>query len=188
MDVTRTMAALVSCSPARRWVRACAAALALCGGVLPTLAHELPEYQVKAGFVYNFAVLTTWPADMGDALKLCVYGHDPFGPELDALGGKLIGSRTLSVERKNTVESLKTCQIVFIPDSEAPRVVRIVEALRGLPVLTIAENAGAAHAGVMLNLRMVQDRITFEVNQGTARRAGLQFSAKLLRLATEVLP
>lgn len=164
------------------------AALGLCGAVLPALALDWPEYQIKAGFLYNFAVLTNWPADVGESLRLCIYGRDPFGAEIEALNNKAVGARTLTVERRSDLESLKTCQIVFIARSETPRIARVLYVVQGLPVLTVAENPGAAHAGVMLNLGLAQDRVNFEANLGAARKAGLSFSAKLLRLASEVLP
>lgn len=170
------------------WRRLLALGLALCAAVRPAWAMDLSEYQIKAGFVYNFAVLSSWPAEVGDTLRLCLYGHDGFGADIDALNKKAVGTRTLVVERRTEVESLRSCQIVFIPVAEAARVTRVLAAVQGWPVLTIAENPGAAHAGAMLNLGMAQGRITFEVNQGAARRAGLGLSAKLLRLATEVLP
>ena len=176
------------CMRMHRWLGTAGAALALCCAVMPAWGLELHEYQLKAGFVYNFAVLTTWPTDVGDTIKLCIYGRDPFGSDIDALNRKVVGTRVLAVERKTDLESLKTCQLVFIPEGESLRIPRIQDALRGVPALTVAESKDAARLGVMLNLSVVHDRISFEVNQGSARRAGLLFSAKLLRLATEVLP
>ena len=53
----------------------------------------LPEYRLKAAFLYNFAVFTEWPSDVGKTLNLCVFGDDPFGPEIDGLEGKAAGER-----------------------------------------------------------------------------------------------
>lgn len=52
--------------------------------------------------------------------------------------------------------------------------------------LTIADSAGAARRGTILNMSVAQNRVTFEVNLQAARGAGLNLSSKLLRLATEV--
>ena len=187
------MAWLPNTTVPKTWTRArvvgvCALALLGLAGGLPGRANHLPQYQIKAGFIYNFAVLTNWPMDVGDILKLCVYGRDAFGAELDALNKTVVGTRVLMVERKSDLESLKSCQLVYIPQAESPRTARILDLLRGLPILTIAESPGALAMGVMLNLRMANERITFEVNPGVARRVGLSFNAKLLRLASEVKP
>lgn len=171
-----------------RWGCGLAVTLAFFNGAHLAWGQELAEYQIKAGFLYNFAVLTNWPAEVGGTLNLCVYGRDPFGAELDALKGKSAGQRTLVVQRKSGSESLKACQIVFIPLTEAAHIPHQIAALLGLPVLTVAESPNAARLGVMLNLRLSEGRITFEANQGAARRAGLTLSSKMLRLATEVVP
>ena len=172
----------------RRWVCGLATTLAFVNGAAVAWGQELAEYQIKAGFLYNFAVLTNWPAEVGGSLNLCVYGRDPFGPALDALKGKTVGLRTLVVQRRSGSESLKSCQMVFIPLSEAAHIQHQIAALQGLPILTVAESPEAARLGVMLNLRFSGERISFEANQGAARRAGLTLSSKMLRLATEVVP
>jgi hypothetical protein len=41
--------------------------------------------------------------------------------------------------------------------------------------------------GVALNMNVAGGKITFEANLQAARRAGLNLSSKLLRLATEVV-
>ncbi len=147
----------------------------------------LPEYRLKAAFLYNFAAFTEWPADVGGTLNLCIVGADPFGAEIDPLNGKKIGERSLAVQRKTTQESLKGCQIVFIAAAASGQLPRVLDALRGQPALTVADAPGAVHQGVMLNMAVSQGRITFEANLGAARSVRLNLSSKLLRLATEVL-
>ncbi|MEY4100116.1 MAG: hypothetical protein RL300_1287 [Pseudomonadota bacterium] len=172
----------------QRWVRGLAMTLFFLVGNTPARGQELSEYQIKAGFLYNFAALTSWPVEVGGALNLCVYGRDPFGVELDALKGKMVGQRALVVQRKSVGESLKACQIVFFPVSEAVHISNQIMALQGQPTLTVAESPDAVRLGVMLGLRLSEGRVSFEANQGAARRAGLTLSSKLLRLATEVYP
>lgn len=156
----------------------------------PARSQDLPEYRLKAAFLYNFAAFTewpAWPADMGGNLNLCIYGADPFGTEIDAINGKKVGERSLTVLRKSTAESLKGCHLVFITVTASGQLPRVLDALRGQPVLTVADAPGAVHQGVMLNMTVVQGRITFEANLVAARSAGLNLSSRLLRLATEVL-
>lgn len=160
---------------------------AACACAAAARAEDVPEYRLKAAFLYNFAAFTEWPADVGPALTLCIHGTDPFGPEADPLNGKRVGDRSLLVQRHTQLHSLKGCQVVFISGSEATQLPRVLEALRGLPVLTVADNPGALQQGVVLNMRLAQGRVTFEANLVAARSARLALSAKLLRLATEVI-
>jgi hypothetical protein len=150
-------------------------------------SDDLPEYRLKAAFLYNFALFTEWPADIGSTLNLCVYGRDPFGEEIDALQGKAVGDRRMVVRRITSVAALTACQVVFIADSSGDAISRVLSTLRGATVLTIADAPGAARQGVALNMNVVKNKITFEANLTAARAANVKLSSKLLSLATEVL-
>lgn len=153
---------------------------------VPVHAEELPEYRLKAAFLYNFIMFTEWPASTGSTLSVCVSGNDPFGAELDALQGKVAGTRTLAVQRKTGSDSLKGCQVVFIAASAIDSLPRLLAGLRGQPTLTVADSPGALHQGVALNLAVQNSRVSFQASVPAARSAGLTLSSKLLRLATEV--
>ena len=170
----------------RAWIAALA--LALCAAA-PAVraADDLPEYRLKAAFVYNFALFTEWPADVGSTLRLCIFGPDPFGAELDGLQGKAVGERSIAVQRKTGVDGLKGCQIVFVSPSATAQLPRVLEALEGQAVLTVADSLGAARQGVALNMAVNQNKVSFEANLKAARAARLNLSSKLLRLATEVI-
>ncbi len=148
---------------------------------------EIAEYQVKAAYLYNFISFTEWPANTGAELKLCVYGPDPFGMELDALYGKNVGGRSLVIARVTTVELLDSCQIVFLTRDVISNLPRILDELRGQTVLTIADSPGAVRDGVAINMLQAAGRVSFEVNLEAAHEQGLNLSFQLLRLATEVL-
>jgi YfiR/HmsC-like len=174
----------------RRLTWACLWALAAALGASAPVARaadDLPEYRLKAAFLYNFALFTEWPAEVGVTLHLCVVGSDPFGAELDGLQGKAVGARSLAVQRKTGIDALKACQIVFVPPAASSQLPRVLEALEGLPVLTVADSPGAARQGVALNMAVVQNKVSFEANLRAARAAHLNLSSKLLRLATEVI-
>ncbi len=149
-------------------------------------AQDLPEYRLKAAFLYNFMAYTEWPPEVGTPLTLCVVGNDPFGKDIDALQGRAVGQRSVAVQRKTAAESLNGCHAVFICSSAQEVLTRVLEGLRGKPVLTLADSPGAMQRGVALNMNMARDKVSFEANLGAARAAGLQLSSKLLRLATEV--
>jgi hypothetical protein len=161
--------------------------LALIAFTPTVLSDDLPEYRLKAAFLYNFALFTEWPASIGSTLNLCVYGRDPFGEEIDALQGKPVGDRRMVVRRVASVEGLTVCQVVFISDPSGDGISRVLSTLRGATVLTIADAPGAAKQGVALNMSVVQNKITFEANLTAVRAANLKLSSKLLSLATEVL-
>lgn len=159
------------------------------GGVAWAAAEEPSrEYRIKAAFIYNFAKFTRWPAgsfaDDEAPLDFCIYGDDPFAGALDAVAGRTIRGRRVVVRRIAAIEASAGCHLLFISDSEAGRLTGILAALGDRPVLTVADMPDFARAGGIINLTTnADDKLRFEINTGTARRAGLKLSSKLLSLA-----
>lgn len=166
------------------WV--CALAL-VAAAIAPARGDDLPEYRLKAAFLYNFALFTEWPTEVGAKVHLCIVGPDPFGTEIDGLEGKAVGTRTLHVQRRAASAALNGCEIVFAPAAVAASLPRLIESLKGAAVLTVADTPGASHRGAVLNMSVSNNRVAFEANLQAARAARLTLSSKLLRLATEVI-
>lgn len=174
----------------RAWLGLLALALGLglgLGASGARAADELPEYRLKAASLYNFALFTEWPADVGNTLRLCLFGSDPFGSEVDGLQGKAVGERSVALQRNTGFDGLKGCQIVFIAQSAVGQLPHVLEALEGQTVLTVADSPGAARQGAALNMAVEQNKVSFEANLRAARAAKVNLSSKLLRLATEVI-
>lgn len=150
-------------------------------------ADNPDEYRLKAAYLYNFIAFTEWPAGVANTLTLCVYGPDPFGEELDKLRGKNVAGRSLVVRRVNSVDSLGSCQAVFVARPVIGNLARVLDNLSGSPVLIVADSPGAARQGAAINMSAEQSKVKFEANLSAARRNGLNLSSKLLRLASEVL-
>lgn len=147
---------------------------------------QVAEYRLKAAFLYNFAAFTEWPADSPATLQVCIHGRDPFGEDINQIQGKQVGGRSLTVKYSSSLETLKSCQIVYVAPSEAGNLGRILDSLRGRSVLTVADTPDALDQGVGINMETRQGRVTFQVNLASVRQGGLNLSSKLLRLATEV--
>jgi len=154
--------------------------------LLPPQAWSEPvdEYAVKAAFLYNFSAFTEWPASIGSQLNLCIYGRDVFGQKLDKLNGKKIGNRSLAVQRDLHLENAHQCQVVFISANKADEADLVLEAIGKAPVLTIGDSDDLARQGVIINMQLADNKVTFDINNTSAKRAGLTLSSKLLQLAT----
>lgn len=160
--------------------------LVLLGGA-GAKAETVQEYDLKAAFIYNFSTYTEWPDEVGSTLVFCTYDYDPFGAGFDGLQGKSVGDRHIAIQRPRNSSSLGACHLIFFTDATMGALPGLLKGLRGKPVLTIADSDGAARLGVVLNMALSGNRVTFEANQGAALRSGLKLSSRLLRLATEVL-
>jgi hypothetical protein len=147
---------------------------------------HLPEYAVKAAFLYHFAHFVEWSAARTDAttVTIGVLGKDPFGEILDsAVLGKTVAGRRVTVRRFTTVEDLQPCDILFVSSSEAARLPEVLLRLGKHPVLTVGEADRFARRGGMIGFFFEEGRVRLEVNVGAADAAGLHISAKLLSVA-----
>jgi hypothetical protein len=94
-----------------------------------------------------------------------------------------VHDRPLIVKRPRAAEDLRSCHLLFISRSEKERLPAVLSQLKGSPVLTVSETDGFAEQGGMVNLALVNKTVKIEINQAAAAQAGLQISAKLLKLA-----
>jgi hypothetical protein len=146
------------------------------------------EYQVKATFIYNFTKFTDWPpsafASSNAPIVIGIVGEDPFGQTMDdVVRGEALGGRPFTVKRLRADEDLRSCHLLFISRSEKERLPVVLRQLTGSSVLTVSEISGFAERGGMVNLIIANKSVKVEINQAAAEQAGLQISAKLLKLA-----
>jgi hypothetical protein len=152
----------------------------------------LPEYPVKAAFLYHFVEFVEWPRASPlppSKVTIGVLGRDPFGDVLDkAILGKTVAGRTLVIRRFASIEALERCEILFIGSSEMARLPEILARLGTAPVLTVGEADRFARRGGMIGFFHEDNRVRLEVNRPAAEQAGLRVSSKLLSVARLVEP
>jgi hypothetical protein len=151
----------------------------------------LPEYTVKAGFIFNFAKYVEWPADAFEKadspIMIGIVGADPFGEGLEKTSrGKTVRSRTLSVRRFRDPSELQRVHLLFIPRTEKGRLPEILKHVESWPVLTVGEDDGFTRAGGATNILIEKEKPRLEVNPEAAEKARLTIDQKLLKVATIV--
>ena len=166
-------------------------------GLVAALLVALPasggvsEYELKAALIYKISKFVRWPPtgekSLSMPLRLCVVGRDYFGAAIDVLNGQAVQGQTIEVVRPAAGElAAASCQIVFISRSELKNLTSLLMCTTGKPVLTISDIDGFAARGGTVEFATKDKKLGFRINPETARRAGLEFSAQLLQLATIV--
>jgi len=154
-------------------------------------SSDSSEYLIKAGFIYNFAKLVEWPtisfAQPDSPIVIGILGEDPFGATLDKIvADKKINGRGLAVKRlkwSRDLKDLKDCNILFVSTSEKEHIESVIDAMKGLPILTIGDAPGFAKRGGVMNFVLEDNKVRFEVNVEAAKHADLTISSRLLTLA-----
>ena len=142
------------------------------------------DYPVKAAFLYNLVRFVQWPATPGPPIVLGVLDRGPFDATLRQLvEGKSLDGRPLSVRRITKIEDAKSCQLIFIDESESERLGELLAALKGTTVLTVSTIDRFAGRGGMISLLGESAKLRFEANIDKLSAAGIKVSARFLQLA-----
>ncbi len=148
----------------------------------------VPEYRVKAAFLYNFAKFVDWPETAFDGpdtpLVLGVLDPVPFDTALEQVRGKTARGRQLTIRTCRTLEDAQQCHILFLNTGGARLVARILGGLEGKPILTVSEAGRPDASRAMIRFFSERNRLQFSINPELAARHGLQVSSRLLKLAT----
>ena len=152
-------------------------------------AQPVPEYKLKAAFVYNFALFTDWPMGIlteGGTLNICINPDSGLRPALSDLKDKLIKGRRVAILQSNDAETLRTCHVLVLGGLDRERWARIKKGLANSSVLTVSDDGEIGHDGAIITLYLDDHHIGFDINMQAARQAHLLLSSKLLRLARSV--
>jgi hypothetical protein len=153
-------------------------------------AEASSEQQVKAAFLFNFAKFVEWPAGAfagpEDPIVFGVLGDDPVGEAIGGLAGKTVQGRKVAVRRYQSVSEVKVCQVLYISESQSDRAEGIIAALRGAPVLLVADDDDFARRGGMINFVLERNKVGFEINVDAVKRSKLGINAQLIKLARTV--
>jgi hypothetical protein len=148
------------------------------------------EYALKAAFLYHVPQFITWPATMLDdssALSICVARPNPFGGTLEELtAGDAVGGRALQVREVARTADLDGCHVLFVSTAAGARGQTLLARAARLPIVSVGESPDFLDEGGLINLRVDDRRLRFEVDIIGARERGLDFSSQLLRLADGV--
>jgi hypothetical protein len=179
-----------------RWLIAAVGTLllALVGLITPIRAADGPiatEYQLKGGFLMNFARFTRWPSNAFTATNspFIVGLVDP-GPAADAvqevLKNRQVEDHPVEVRRfTEASDRLRECHLVFVSSAASELQGQILKLIANQPILTVIEGDEGASIRPMLRFLIVDQRVRFRLDLAAARDAGLQPSAKLAQLSVK---
>jgi len=153
-------------------------------------AAELTPYDVEAAYLYNFGKFVRWPDAPAAAtapFTICILGEDNFGAKLDSLiANETIQGRSIVAKRLSSITTADACQILYLGDSEAPRLAKDIAALQQKSVLTVSSMPDFIQHGGMIGFVLQNKRVRFAVNLPNAERNGLNLSSELLKVAVYV--
>jgi hypothetical protein len=144
------------------------------------------EHELKAAYLYNFAMFTTWPADRNTqegALNFCVYAGEAQAASLGALHARKIRERRIQVRQVLNPADTAGCHVLFVGGKSSDEALPMLEAVRDSATLSVTDAPDMARSSAVISMALDNGRLAFDVNLHNARRARLVLSSKLLNLA-----
>jgi len=145
------------------------------------------DYQLKAGYLYNFAKFIEWPPPpmaAGDTFRVGVLvDENAYAIIAETLRGRTIGDHPIEVVLLGLDADVATCRVIFVPKTAPLTPAQFRERLPDAAVLLVGEKDGFAAAGGEIGFVPRGDNLRYQVNLSAAQKVGLKLSAKLASLA-----
>ena len=160
----------------------------LIGMCMPLQTEISREYQIKAVFLFNFCQFVEWPSTAfsspEDPMVIGILGIDPFGNYLDeTVMGERVNGHPLVVKRFQNPDQIEGCHILFVNLPERAEMEAILQFAEANNVLTVSDADNFVKKGGMMKFFTEDNRIRIRINVDAAKKAGLNISSKLLKVA-----
>lgn len=152
-------------------------------------SQQYSEYEVKAGYIYNFIKFVNWPNYSFDneyaPFIIGIYGDDPFENILnEAFKDRTLYDRKWLLVHYSSPEEIKGCNLLFISNINKTELVKVLDVAKNSAILTIGDNIDEfCKMGGIINFTKQNAKNRFEINNNAAQKVKLVISAKLLSLA-----
>ena len=147
------------------------------------------ERGVKAAFLYKFLGYVEFPnqSEASAPYVVGISGAEDIAVELNRIAvGRNVNGHPVVVRVLREGEPVAGLQLLFIAGPESPRIAPMLRAAQQANVLTVTEGPNGLQAGSVINFRLVDDRIRFEVSLEAAEKSNLKLSSRLLSVAYAV--
>ncbi|ALK97200.1 hypothetical protein AB595_11185 [Massilia sp. WF1] len=150
------------------------------------------EERVEAAYLHKFLNYADWPpASFPQAdtpYVIGVAGDDAVADELAHIAaGRSVNNRGVIVKRLLPGDAVNGLHMLFVGRGERARLAQWLHQAKGRPILTVSAFDGALEQGSILNFRVVDDRVRFEVSIDAAEQSGIHLNSRLFSVATNVV-
>ena len=147
------------------------------------------ERRVKAAFLYKFLGYAEFPPgaflDGASPVTIGVLGADDLAAELArAVAGRTVNNRPVVVRALRDTDAQVPLHLLFVGGADAVRVGRLVRQADAMLVVTECEDG--LRQGSVINFRIIDERVRFDVSLDAAERNGIKLSSRLLTVANRV--
>lgn len=155
-------------------------------------AQPIKQDTVAAAMTLQILEFTEWPKDSGVPTTKRI-GIVNSANAQEAFESLISNSRfdgrfeLLPIDKDSSEEDVASCQAFYFSDDNPTENPRIIRKADSKPIVLIGTYEGFLEDGGMVNIVTRQKRLTFRIHQGNSKQRGIEYRAKLLRLAERIV-
>lgn len=180
------------------------ARLVLLYGLLAIMMYSVRAYaappetsatieDIKVAFLRNVTDFVKWPGEKEETAKnqpfvIAILGKTPIKDAMDKVFDQLtIKRRQVDILEIPEDGEVPSCHLLFLSRSVKPRLSKIIDDLKGKPVLIVGDTEGYAQKGVHLNFYIIRKSLKFEMNETAVRATQMVVSYHLFKNAGRII-
>ncbi len=146
------------------------------------------EYQIKAAFLYNFTKFVEWPPRRfptpESPIVIGILDDSRFGAEVATIvKNRKVNNRPIEIRIVATAADVASVHVLFAGAGKEAQMAAMSGPLQTQSVLTVGESPSFAASGGIIDFIVEGHKVRFSINAVLGEKAGLRFSAQLLKLA-----
>ncbi|HEY5799683.1 MAG TPA: YfiR family protein [Burkholderiaceae bacterium] len=143
------------------------------------------ERNVKAAFLYKFMSYIEWPAG-GEAgpIHIGVLGNSDVVAAVAAVtNGRMVNNRPLVIKAIAEGDPLAGLHAVYFSGVDGAQLSAMLRRAQQRAVLTVTDTDDGLARGSVINFKMLEGRVRFDVSLDAAERNNLRLSSRMLSVA-----
>ena len=97
-----------------------------------------------------------------------------------------LGTRPIVTRQFREGDNMSAAHVLFVAGADNARAARVLRQAAPAPMLLVTECGGGLQAGSIINFKIVEERVRFDVSLEAADKNNIKLSSRLLTVANHV--
>lgn len=149
------------------------------------------EHEIKAAMLFKFLGYVDWPetrfSQPSEPYRIWVLGAPQIEQELrEIVSNRTSNDRAVEIRKAQRLDQINDAHMVFVGQAAKGHLPALARQARKNGFMVVTENDEGLPPGSTINLRIIDDRVGFDVSLASAQNQQLRLSARLLSVAAFV--
>lgn len=144
--------------------------------------QDRPMHEVHSMMIYNFIKYIQWPSKTDEFVIGVLGGGDVYNTLNTWYNGKVRGNKKFVIKNFGSTDAISDCHILYINKTKSSDF-ETAKSKVGSGTLVITDKPGLGEKGSGINFKLVNGKLTFELNQKTIKDSKLKVSSQLTGMA-----